>query len=130
MRRAMIYHGPFGSALFQRIYAPDPVLPLMLGTSLAYHAFVVAPLILLSLYFDFIWPLALVALAIPTGVCALAAAQAKPEALLLSLYAAATSELPRLPRRELQAAGGKHHQADGERHQTGQNRQRHFRFRH
>ena len=77
VRRAMIYHGPFGSALFQRIYAPDPVLPLMLGTSLAYHAFVVAPLILLSLYFDFIWPLALVALAIPTGVCALAAAQAK-----------------------------------------------------
>jgi glycosyltransferase involved in cell wall biosynthesis len=37
LRRAVIYHGIFGSGIFQRHYAPDPDQPLLLCTSLAYH---------------------------------------------------------------------------------------------
>src|SRR5258706_3611318 len=73
----MIYHGTFGSSLFQRLYASDPALPLMLCTSLAYHAFVSVPLILFSLYLDFLLPLAVSAVIIPFGVCFVAAAQAQ-----------------------------------------------------
>ncbi len=76
VRRPMIYHGPFGSGFFQRLYSPEPALPLMLSASLAYHVFIVLPLILLALYVEFVLPLAVAALAIPLGVCALAAAQA------------------------------------------------------
>ena len=77
LRRPMIYHGLFGSGFFQRLYSPEPALPLMLSTSLAYHLFVLLPLLLLSLYVDFLLPLAVAALAVPLGICAMAAAQAK-----------------------------------------------------
>jgi len=77
VRRAMIYHGTFGSGFFQRLYASDPALPLMLCTSLAYHTFVSVPLMLLSLYWDFVIPLATAAVVIPIGVCVVAAAKAQ-----------------------------------------------------
>jgi glycosyltransferase involved in cell wall biosynthesis len=77
VRPAVIYHGPFGSGFFQRVYAPDPALPLMLCGSLAYHVFVNLPLLFLSAYLDFLWPLAIVSLSLSVGVCVAAAVQAQ-----------------------------------------------------
>ena len=77
LRSAVIYHGPFGSGFFQRMYAADPALPLMLCTSLAFHAFVNLPLLFLAAYFSVFWPLALASVSLSFGVCIAAAAQAK-----------------------------------------------------
>jgi len=77
LRGAVIYHGIFGSGFFQRLYAPDPVQPLMLCTSLGYHLCVNLPLLLLAAQFDFFIPLAVASSGISVGACALAAAQAK-----------------------------------------------------
>jgi hypothetical protein len=51
----------------------------MLTTSLAYYSFVLIPLAILALYFDFAVPLALAAIVIPVVVCCTAAAQAELE---------------------------------------------------
>ena len=77
LRGAVIYHGVFGSGFFQRLYASDPVQPLMLCTSLAFHAFVNLPLLILALYVDFLAPLAAAALCVSLATCVIAAAQAK-----------------------------------------------------
>ncbi len=77
LRRAVIYHGIFASGFFQRLYAPDPVQPLMLCTSLGYHLCVNLPLLLLASQFASFVPLAVVSLGVSVGACALAAAQAK-----------------------------------------------------
>jgi GT2 family glycosyltransferase len=77
VRGAVIYHGIFGSGFFQRLYAPDPIQPLLLCTSLGYHACVNLPLLLLASYFSVLIPLAMVSCGISIGACALAAAQAK-----------------------------------------------------
>ena len=79
LRPAVIYHGVFGSAPFQRVYSAAPSLPLMLSTSLAYYSFVLLPLVILALYSDFALPLALAAIVIPVVVCCTAAAQAELE---------------------------------------------------
>ncbi|PYJ07797.1 MAG: glycosyl transferase [Verrucomicrobia bacterium] len=76
LRRAVIYHGVFGSGFFQRLYAPDPVQPLMLCTSLGYQVCVNLPLLLLAFYFDTFVPLALASVVVSVGACALAAVQA------------------------------------------------------
>ncbi len=77
LRGAIIYHGVFGSGFFQRLYAPDPVQPLLFCTSLGYHICVNLPLVLLANYFDALVPLAVASLGISATVCALAAAQAR-----------------------------------------------------
>jgi glycosyltransferase involved in cell wall biosynthesis len=76
LRGPVIYHGIFGSGLFQRIYAADPVQPLMLCTALGYHVFINLPLILLAFYFDAFKVLAFASFGISAGTCALAAIQA------------------------------------------------------
>jgi len=76
VRPSVIYHGLFGSAPFQRLYAAQPALPLMLATSLGYHSFILLPLIILSFYLDFVLPLTIVASALPIAICVLAAVQA------------------------------------------------------
>ncbi len=77
LRGAVIYHGIFGSGFFQRLYAPDPVQPLMLYTSLGYHLCVNLPLLLLAVQLEFFIPLAVASFGISAGACVLAAAQAK-----------------------------------------------------
>jgi O-antigen biosynthesis protein len=77
VRGAVIYHGIFGSGFFQRLYTPDPVQPLMLCTTLSFHAFVNAPLLLLAFNFPMLLPLAGVSCGVSAGTCVLAAAQAK-----------------------------------------------------
>lgn len=77
LRGPVIYHGIFGSGFFQRLYAPDPVEPLLLFTSLGYHAFVNLPLLVLAFYFDPVVPLAAASVVISLGACALAAWQAR-----------------------------------------------------
>jgi O-antigen biosynthesis protein len=77
LRAPVIYHGLFGSAGFQKIYAPDPSIALMFCTTLEYHLFVTIPLWILTGIFHYLLPLAIAGLAIPTGVCALAGAQAE-----------------------------------------------------
>ena len=77
LRPPVIYHGVFGSGFFQRVYAANPVMPLMLCTSLLYHLFVSLPLLLGTFYFPSLWPLAAASLGVSAGVCLLAAAQAE-----------------------------------------------------
>ncbi len=76
LRPPVIYHGVFGSGFFQRLYAGEAALPVMLCTTLAYHVFVNLPLLALALYFHALWPLALASAALSLSVCAIAAAQA------------------------------------------------------
>lgn len=76
LRAPVIYHGLFGSAGFQKIYATAPATTLMLCTNLEYYLFVVIPLWILSGIFHYLLPLAIVSLLVPMGVCALAGAQA------------------------------------------------------
>jgi GT2 family glycosyltransferase len=75
--RPVIYHGLFGSGFFQRIYAPEAALPFMLCTTLGYHALVNVPLLLLSVYVNFLLPVALASVLLSLGVCVVAAAQAR-----------------------------------------------------
>ena len=75
--RPVIYHGIFGSGFFQRLYAPEPALPLMFCSTLGYYVCVNAPLLLLSVYVNFLLPVALASLLLSLGVCAIAAAQAR-----------------------------------------------------
>jgi glycosyltransferase involved in cell wall biosynthesis/FtsH-binding integral membrane protein len=77
LRGSVIYHGVFASGFFQRLYAPDPVQPLLLCTSLGYHVFVSLPLLVLALYFDSMVLMAITSLAISFAACSVAAAQAR-----------------------------------------------------
>jgi len=71
-----IYHGVFGSAFFQRLYAPNPLPPFLYCTSLGYHIIANLPLLGLALNFEVFTPLALTSCAISVGTCFLAAWQA------------------------------------------------------
>lgn len=76
LRAPVIYHGLFGSAGFQKIYASEPATTLMLCTTLEYHLFVTVPLWILTGIFHHLLPLAVASLLLPMAVCALAGAQA------------------------------------------------------
>jgi hypothetical protein len=76
LQRSVIYHGIFGSGFFQKLYAPAPAHVLMLCTGLEYHALVNFPLVLLSVLFPVLLPLACASVAVSLGICAVAAAQA------------------------------------------------------
>jgi glycosyltransferase involved in cell wall biosynthesis len=71
-----IYHGPFGSGLFQSLYAAQPDLTAMFFTSLEYTTLVALPLCVLATVFHFLAAPAVIALLIPAAVCTAAAAQA------------------------------------------------------
>jgi GT2 family glycosyltransferase len=77
LRRSIIYHGFFGSAGFQSLYASEPAQTLMLCTTLEYHVLVVLPLWILSTIFHLLLPLAVTSLLVPIAVCAAAGAQAE-----------------------------------------------------
>jgi len=76
LRPPVIYHGLFGSAGFQKIYSSAPVTTLMLCTTLEYHLFIVLPLWILTGLFPQLFVVAILALALSLGICALAGAQA------------------------------------------------------
>ena len=73
----LIYRGLFGSAGFQSLYASASALPLMICTTLEYHALVTLPLWVLSVTFHYWLPLAATSLLVSTGVCAAAGAKAR-----------------------------------------------------
>jgi O-antigen biosynthesis protein len=76
LRRPMIYHGHFGTGFFQSMYRAEPATVLMLCTSLEYHVLVNLPLLVLSVPFRSLAPLALTSVLFSLGVCVAAAAQA------------------------------------------------------
>jgi GT2 family glycosyltransferase len=76
LRAPIIYHGVFGSAPFQTLYAAGPALLLMLCTTLEYHVLITLPLWVLSVTFHPLLPLAITSLLISLGVCAAAGMQA------------------------------------------------------
>lgn len=77
LRRSIIYHGLFGSAGFQSLYASEPALNLMLWTSFEYHVLVALPLWILALVFHPLLPLAVASTLLSAAVCAAAGAQAR-----------------------------------------------------
>lgn len=72
----MIYHGLFGVGFFQRLYGVEPTWGLMFFTSLEYQVLVTLPLLVLSVPFRFLLPIALSSLLLSLAVCAGAAWQA------------------------------------------------------
>ncbi|PYI83255.1 MAG: glycosyl transferase [Verrucomicrobia bacterium] len=76
LQRPIIYHGLFGSGFFQKLYTPEPAFMVMLCTSLEYHALVTLPLLVLSVSFPILLPVALASIFVSLGVCIMAAAQA------------------------------------------------------
>ncbi|HTD66965.1 MAG TPA: glycosyltransferase [Candidatus Limnocylindria bacterium] len=77
VRRSVIYHGPFAGGWFQTLYAPPPAFALMLATALEFHVLVTLPLIVLSVPFQFLWPLSIASLCLSLSVCVAAASQAQ-----------------------------------------------------
>jgi GT2 family glycosyltransferase len=76
IRAPVIYHGLFGSAGYQRLYASEPATTLMFSTTLEYLLVVALPLWILTLLFHHLLPLAIVGVLIPVAACATAGAQA------------------------------------------------------
>jgi O-antigen biosynthesis protein len=76
LRPPVIYHGRFGSAGFQSLYASEPAETLMLCTTLEYYVMVTLPLCVLSVVFQLLWPLAVTSLLVALGICVAAGAQA------------------------------------------------------
>jgi GT2 family glycosyltransferase len=76
LRPSIIYHGLFGSAGFQSLYASEPALSVMLCTTLEYQVLVTLPLWILTLIFHPLLPLAIASFALSLAVCAAAGAQA------------------------------------------------------
>jgi hypothetical protein len=75
--RPIIYYGLFGSGFFQSLYAAKPASTLMLLTSLEYHVFVTVPLLVLSVPFPTLLPLAVTSAAASGILCVAAACQAE-----------------------------------------------------
>ena len=75
-RPPIIYHGLFGSALFQTLYAAAPAGMLFFFTSIEYYVLVVLPLLVLAMAFGLFTHLAITSLLLPIGVCTAAAYQA------------------------------------------------------
>jgi hypothetical protein len=71
-----VYHGIFGTGFFQALYTAEPAVPLMFCTSIEYHVLVTVPLLVLSVPFHFVLPLALTSLMLSVGICVAAAVQA------------------------------------------------------
>jgi GT2 family glycosyltransferase len=76
IRPPIIYRGLFGSAGFQFLYASEPAVNLMVTTMLEYHVLVTLPLLVVSVIFHPLLPVATTSLLISCGVCVAAGAQA------------------------------------------------------
>jgi O-antigen biosynthesis protein len=76
MRCPIIYHGIFGSGLFQTLYQAQPTGLLSLFSSLEYHLAVTVPLLVLSTVFRPLLPVGLVSLGLSLAVCVAAGWQA------------------------------------------------------
>jgi cellulose synthase/poly-beta-1,6-N-acetylglucosamine synthase-like glycosyltransferase len=74
--RPIIYHGLFASGFFQTLYQAAPAEALMLCTSLEYHVIVNLPLLVLSVPFHYLFPLAIASVVLSFGICVAAAWQA------------------------------------------------------
>ncbi|MCD6339768.1 MAG: glycosyltransferase [Verrucomicrobia bacterium] len=74
--KPFIYHGRFGLAAFQSVYAAAGSFPPALFLSLEYYALAVGPLLLLSALFPWLAPLAAAAFLLPPLQAARAAASA------------------------------------------------------
>lgn len=75
-RPAMIYHGLFGTGMFQAIYRPGPSGLFLMFTSIEYHALVSLPLVVVSFPLPFLWPVAVTNLVMVGVLCVVAGAQA------------------------------------------------------
>lgn len=75
--KRIIYHGQFGSGLFQTLYTPGPVGLFSLLISFEYHVLFTVPLFILSAPFKFFFPIAILNLLFVIGLCGLAAYQAE-----------------------------------------------------
>ncbi len=75
--RNVIYHGVFGTGMFQTLYVATPSWALMLLTSFEYHVLVTLPLVVLAFPFRFLAPIVFTSLLISVGVCVAAAGQAE-----------------------------------------------------
>lgn len=76
-RPAMIYHGLFGTGMFQAIYRPEPSGFLLLFTSIEYHALVSLPLVVISFPLPFLWAVAVTNMAMVAALCVMAGVQAE-----------------------------------------------------
>lgn len=74
---SIIYHGLFGTAFFQSIYASQPSLMLVVATSPEYHVLITLPLLVLGSVVPYLTAFGLGSLAYSLGLCALAAWQAE-----------------------------------------------------
>ncbi len=77
MRRPIVYHGAFGSSMFQTLYTSQPLGFLSLFSSLEFHVAVTLPLLVLSSTFHWLLPLAIAMMAMSIGVCVTAGFQAE-----------------------------------------------------
>jgi hypothetical protein len=76
LRAPIIYHGVFGSAPFQTLYASTPAFILMLCTTLEYHVLVTLPVWVLSVTIHLLLPLAVTSLLLSVGICVASGMQA------------------------------------------------------
>lgn len=76
-RPARIYHGLFGTGLFQAIYRPEPSGFLLLFTSIEYHTLVSLPLIVIAFPLPVLVPVALANLVLVGALCVAAGLQAE-----------------------------------------------------
>ncbi len=74
--RSVIYHGVFATGFFQTLYSAPPAWTLMLCTSMEYHVLITLPLLVLSVPFPFLLPVALTSPLISLVICVAAAWQA------------------------------------------------------
>jgi len=73
--RFVIYHGPFGSALFQTLYAPQPAGLVALVTSPEWHILITLGLFILTSLWWALWPLPVLSLLASFIVAGVAAAK-------------------------------------------------------
>ena len=72
--RSVIYHGPFGSGLFQSLYSPEPVGLIPFVTSLEWHVVVTFGMCLLTAVWTALWPLAVLSMLASLSVAVAASA--------------------------------------------------------
>lgn len=75
--RSVIYHGVFATGLFQTLYTAPPAWTLMLCTSMEYHVMITVPLLVLSVPFEFLLPVAITSPVLSLVICVAAAWQAE-----------------------------------------------------
>lgn len=74
--RSVIYHGVFATGFFQTLYSAPPAWTLMLCTSMEYHVMITLPLLVLSVPFNFLLPVAITSPILSLLICIAAAWQA------------------------------------------------------